>query len=130
MFDTEEMNRQSAEADARPSEKDAEAQPNLRLQLMSGVILDLGGRSSVSIGRRDPQNEPPDLDLGPHGGAEHGVSRQHAIIRWQDEAYTIEDLKAINNTLLNGFRLFPGQQYPLKDGDQVEFGTLVVKVLL
>jgi hypothetical protein len=127
---SEESLEPGAEEGAEQSEEPAGRAPWLRLQMMSGVLLDLGGRASVSVGRHDPHYEDPDLDLGPYGGAEHGVSRQHALITMQHGEYAIEDLKSINNTLLNGFRLFPGQQYPLHDGDLVQFGTLVVRVLL
>ena len=130
VFDTETSEQQNELEGTTPPEELAGRALRLRIQFMSGMILDLSGRTSISVGRRDPQYEAPDLDLGPHGGAEHGVSRQHAMITLQDGQYVVEDLKSINNTLLNGFRLFPGQQYPLHDGDLLQFGTLVVRILL
>ncbi len=115
---------------AAPDEEQVQQPPHLRLQLLSGSIIDLGGREQITIGRRDPQYAPPDVDLAPYGGVEHGVSRLHAIISFQDGKYSIEDLKSYNDTLLNASRLFPHQQYPLHDGDLLQFGTLVVRVLL
>ena len=104
--------------------------PHLRLQLVqSGILFDLGFREKVVIGRKDPDQEP-DVDLAPYGGVEQGVGRRHALITLQQGRYYIEDLKSINETLLNSSRLFPGQQYPLEDGDLLRFGAMVVKVLL
>jgi len=113
------------------SNKDVSEQPpHLRLQLVSGMIIDLGGREQIVIGRQDPTVEPPGLDLTPFGAQEHGVSRHHARISYNDGQYTIEDLGSYNDTLLNGSRLLPGQQYPLKHGDVLQFGTLAVRVLI
>jgi pSer/pThr/pTyr-binding forkhead associated (FHA) protein len=116
--------------DIQRDEKEPEKPPHLRLYLVQyGVTFDLGDRESVLIGRKDPGQEP-DVDLTPYGGVEQGVSRRHALITLKQGRYYIEDLKAINETLLNSSRLFPGQLYPLRDGDQLRFGTMVVKVLL
>ncbi len=106
-----------------------ENQPHLRLQLTSGIIIDLGDRNRIVIGRKDA-NQQPEVDLTPYGGIEQGVSRQHAVITFKDGRYYIEDLKSVNETLLNSSRLFPGQPYPLRHGDQLQFGVLVVTVLL
>lgn len=106
-----------------------EKQPHLRLQLTSGIIIDLGDRNRIVIGRKDA-NQQPEVDLTPYGGIEQGVSRQHAVITFKDGRYYIEDLKSVNETLLNSSRLFPGQPYPLRHGDQLQFGVLVVTVLL
>ncbi|HEY7358093.1 MAG TPA: FHA domain-containing protein [Ktedonobacterales bacterium] len=111
-------------------EEEPERPPHLRLQIVQyGVIFDLGNRERILIGRKDPDQEP-DVDLTPYGGVEQGVSRRHALITLKQGRYYIEDLKAINETLLNSSRLFPGQLYPLADNDQLRFGAMVVKVLL
>lgn len=106
-----------------------EKQPHLRLQLTTGIIIDLGNRERILIGRKDVKQQP-EVDLTPYGGIEQGVSRQHAVITFKDGRYYIEDLNSVNETLLNSSRLFPGQPYPLKHGDQLQFGVLIVTVLL
>ena len=103
--------------------------PHLRLQLISGIIIDLGSREHIVVGRKD-SDQKPDVDLAPFGGVEQGVGRRHAVITLQEDRYYIEDLRSINETLLNSSRLFPGQRYPLSNGDQLQFGALVVRVLL
>ncbi len=115
---------------ARRGEGTPDRPLHLRLQLLqSGILFDLGTRASIVIGRKDPDQQP-DVDLAPYGGVEQGVGRRHAIITLRQGRYYIEDLKSINETLLNASRLFPGQLYPLYDGDQLRFGAMAVKVLL
>lgn len=106
-----------------------EKQPHLRLQLNTGIIIDLGDRKRILVGRKDASQQP-EVDLTPYGGIEQGVSRQHAVITFEDGRYYIEDLNSVNETLLNSSRLFPGQPYPLKHGDHLQFGVLIVTVLL
>ncbi len=121
---------QAKQEDATDDEEIPEQPPHLRLHLVQkGVILDLDARESIVIGRKDPDQEP-DVDLTPYGGIEQGVGRRHAMITLKQGRYYIEDLKSINETLLNSSRLLPGQLYRLRDGDQLQFGAMVVKVLL
>lgn len=112
----------------KPSER-LETPPHLRLQLLSGTIIDVGSREQILIGRKGGKQRP-EVDLAPYGGVELGVSREHAVIIFQDGQYHIKDLASVNKTLLNFSRLFPGQLYPIKHGDQLQFGELVVTVLL
>jgi FHA domain len=112
-------------------DEDTPEQPlRLRLQIIpSTIVLDLGSRNRVMVGRKDPDQEP-DVDLTPYGGVEQGVGRQHALITLKQGRYYVEDLKSLNETLLNGSRLYPGQSYLLRNGDYLQFGALAVKVLL
>ncbi len=115
----------------RRSSRPPDQPPHLRLQLVqSGILFDLDTREKIVIGRKDPPDQEPDVDLAPYGGIEQGVGRRHALITLSQGRYYIEDLKSINETLLNSSRLFPGQQYPLEDGDILRFGAMLVKVLL
>lgn len=121
--------RPKREAPQRP-EDPPEEPPHLRLQIVqSGILFDLDSREKILIGRKDPDQEP-DVDLAPYGGIEQGVGRRHALITLKQGRYYIEDLKSINETLLNSSRLFPGQLYPLADGDVLRFGAMLVRVLL
>ncbi|MBX3170280.1 MAG: FHA domain-containing protein [Candidatus Eremiobacteraeota bacterium] len=64
----------------------------------------------------------PEIDLADFG--EGGVSRRHAqIVRAEGQVY-LEDLSSSNGTFLNGVRLQPGLQSPLKHQDEVRFGSL------
>ncbi|MDR3279575.1 MAG: FHA domain-containing protein [Synergistaceae bacterium] len=47
------------------------------------------------------------------------VSRRHALVRYQDGAWTIEDLGSTNGTWVNGTRIEPGRPCQLRKGDSV-----------
>jgi DNA-binding winged helix-turn-helix (wHTH) protein len=53
-----------------------------------------------------------------------GVSRQHARIRLEGTAATVEDLRSKNGTYLHGRRITVAS--PLKDGDQIRLGSVVI----
>jgi pSer/pThr/pTyr-binding forkhead associated (FHA) protein len=88
----------------------------------------LPGQSEWIIGRSDPvRGIYPDVDLTPHGGDTHGVSRRHARLVMHDGQIHLEDLNSTNYTFINRQRLQPGQLHPLKDGDEVRLGLLALE---
>ncbi len=93
------------------------------------MIIDLYGRETTLIGRKDVEADP-DIDLAPYGGVEKGVSRKHAMIIFDGGHYFIKDMESTNYTLLNAARLFPAQLYPLNHDDQLTLGDLEIRVLL
>jgi pSer/pThr/pTyr-binding forkhead associated (FHA) protein len=99
------------------------------------LSIDAGGRielplsKEVVIGRLDASHAVfPDVDLTNEQGAEKGVSRRHVRISRRDDQVFIEDLNSLNGTFLNATRLVPELPYPLKGGDQVQLGKLVLTV--
>ncbi len=102
------------------------------IQLQLGrELFELSGQSSYLVGRHDPDQQLfPDVDLHDWDGAAAGVSRRHLMIRVIGNIVSIEDLESRNSTILNGYRLFPHQQYPLVDNDEVRMGdiTLLVRI--
>ncbi len=79
------------------------------------------------IGRRDPASASyPDVDLSSQGESSTSVSRRHAQIIRQKEEVFVEDLKSSNGTILNGKNLEPGRRYPLKNGDELRFGLVML----
>lgn len=85
----------------------------------------------IRIGRGGKeQADPPEFDTTPENGAEHGVSRNHAVIKSTENGVVIIDLNSTNGTLLNNFRLPPELPYPVKNGDELQFGSLLVHVFL
>jgi adenylate cyclase len=54
------------------------------------------------------------------------VSREHALLRLQENAYVIEDLGSSNGTFVNGERLEPRKPRPLKDGDVLSIGNYTI----
>jgi tRNA A-37 threonylcarbamoyl transferase component Bud32 len=84
----------------------------------TGATLTLPQKGEVLIGRGDPRITPqPDVDLGPHGGGQAGVSRHHARLLYSTEGWLLEDLHSTNGTFLNGAPVLPGQPFRVSTGD-------------
>jgi serine/threonine protein kinase len=93
----------------------------------TGATLPIPHKDEVLIGRADPRgNVIPDIDLSMYGGGSAGVSRQHARLMCQDDNWTIEDLRSTNGTYVNNQSVPSSQPTPLKDGDSVRCGQLVL----
>ena len=99
------------------------------------LLLQMGGENRTSlgvsieprmlVGREDSKRGAiPEIDLAPFDGLRNGVSRQHAVITYEDGALYVEDLDSTNGTRINGFQLTPARIYRLRDGDELEFGRL------
>ncbi len=104
----------------------------IMFQLMDATAKVLGTEvhRAMVVGRTDPTatNVQVDLDLADYEGAEHGVSRQHAILLPSAEGLWIVDLDSTNGTWINGLYLQPGMKYRLRTSDRVEFGTLELMI--
>lgn len=76
----------------------------------------------ILLGRADwRQGHFVDVDLSffPYG---RQVSRRHAIIRYHNGSFIIQDLGSRNGTWLNGHRLPVKAKHLLRPGDRVSFG--------
>ncbi len=95
----------------------------------SGATLNLApGKTEYLIGREDPVSGSfPDVDLVPYGGEEGGVSRRHAQIASRGGQFTIEDLNSVNYTFVNRQKVAPGTPHPLRDGDEIRLGRVVLQ---
>jgi FOG: FHA domain len=83
----------------------------------------------VLIGRADPtRGIMPDVDLGPFGGYDAGVSRRHAILSYRDGTYRVEDLGSANGTFVNGRQIEPMRATPVQPGDELICGTLLLRL--
>ncbi len=90
--------------------------------------FDLSGKSEWMIGREDPVSSIfPDIDLTPHGGEEGGVSRLHAKLYVQGNQYLIEDQNSTNFTFVNRQKLAPKTPTPIKDGDEIKLGRVLMR---
>jgi hypothetical protein len=68
----------------------------------------------------------PDFDLTPYDGLSKGVSRIHALIVTTEKEVFLRDLTSINGTQINGIRLSPNMDYPIKSGDMLSLGRLII----
>lgn len=77
----------------------------------------------LTIGRTHGKNHV-DIDLGPHGAVESGISRQHSRLTKQGNTWLIDDLGSTNGTLVNQVKLTPGVPVSLKNGDVIHLGRM------
>lgn len=97
--------------------------------VQSGTRLRLDAAEQLLIGRKDPaKGIYPDIDLGPEGGYDAGVSRKHAILSQSQGRFVVEDLGSANGTFVNGKRLEPQTPIPLRSKDELRCGTLALRV--
>ncbi len=93
----------------------------------TGAVVPLPPRDELLVGRADPQVvPPPDVDLGPHGGGQAGVSRRHARLIRRPDGWLLEDLGSTNGTFVNGGPLQPGRPVGVCTGDIVRCGQLTL----
>jgi hypothetical protein len=104
----------------------------LRLRVLStDRQIRLPSTPEVHVGRLDAAHGIfPDLDLTPNGGLESGVSRRHCKIHQRGATYLVEDVGSANGTFLNGQRLTPYLPHVLKDGDELQLGSVKLQVVL
>src|SRR4051812_10366675 len=85
--------------------------------------------TEIILGRTDVNTTSKNrLDLTVYGAHERGVSREHAVLRFKNGKLTLTDLGSINGTLVNQDKLPPNQTRDIKDGDEILFGRVPIKV--
>lgn len=97
---------------------------NLRpclLHVRSNVLLELPeGLAVMHVGKPNDRI-PPDIDVSGFQDSEI-VSRVHADIRMEADAYYLEDVGSANGTYVNNLPLPRGNRHRLRPGDRVSFG--------
>lgn len=84
----------------------------------------------LRVGRPDYDSGiMPELNMAVYNADEMGVSRMHAVIQASNQGLVLIDLGSTNGTLLNNSPLSPQLPYPLKNGDEIRFGDLLVHIL-
>ena len=82
----------------------------------------LGAETGVVIGR--------DPSASSHVVVDPSVSREHARLSVEGGELRVEDLGSTNGTYLNGRRLESGQRARVADGDELELGSVRLRVEL
>jgi hypothetical protein len=102
--------------------------PSQLVVAASGAALPLPSAAQAIVGRGDPvSNFFPDIDLNPFGAIDNGVGRRHMRLFIQAGQIMIEDLDSTNGTLLNNQKLAARQPQPIRDGDQIVVGKLLLR---
>lgn len=114
-----------------PAPPRAALAPARLVVVATGVVLPLPGSAQVIVGRADAVSKfYPDLDLTPHGALDSGVGRKHLRLFIQGGQIMAEDQDSTNGTIINGQKLAPRQPQPLRDGDTVQLGKLILRFQL
>ncbi|MBL7201124.1 MAG: zinc ribbon domain-containing protein [Anaerolineae bacterium] len=93
----------------------------------SGAHIPLANQPELEIGRLDEVSGVyPDVDMTPHGGEEGGVSRRHARLIREGDAWAIVDLDSTNGTYINGTEMTAKSQQGIADGDTISLGDVEV----
>jgi hypothetical protein len=102
--------------------------PSQLIVAANGTALPLPAAAQAIVGRNDAvSNFYPDIDLTPYGALDQGVGRRHLRLFVQSGQVMVEDLDSTNGTLLNGQKLAARQPQPLRDGDQLQVGRLLLQ---
>lgn len=104
--------------------------PHVKMPQKQAYLIIISSGESISltleqmlVGRQDVKvGNFPEINL-----ADMKVGRRQAYIRNRQGRFTVEDLNPTNKTRLNGVTLTPNQEYPLKDGDLLRFGSIEVR---
>ena len=112
---------------AQPAAPVSELTGRLLVQRTNTSLPLPSGKQVAVIGREDPVSGIfPAIDLDPFGAQEDGVGRQHAQLVLQNGQTCLEDLDSVNGTFVNKQKLAPHQPMPLKDGDELRMGKMVL----
>lgn len=103
--------------------------PKTQLQQQSAKLIHVQSQSPLEIPQNLPvihigkPNDlvPPDIDVSGLANAEI-VSRTHANIRVEADAYYIEDVGSSNGTYINNIPLPKGNRHRLRPGDRISLG--------
>lgn len=112
-----------------PSPPPSNASSKTQLQQQKALLLHvqtdttfelLQNLSVIHIGKPNDRI-PPDVDVSGFPNSEI-VSRIHADIRVEGDAYYIEDVGSSNGTYINNKPLAPGNRHRLRVGDRITLG--------
>lgn len=96
----------------------------------SGQRVPLPAAPQALVGRADPASSHyPEIDLGPFGGLEQGVGRRHLRLFVESGQLMAEDLDSVNGTAINGQRLARRTPVPLRPGDRLVVGRMVLRLV-
>lgn len=100
-----------------------------QLQVQTATLLHLQSNTTIEISSslnvvhigKPNGHIPPDIDVAGFPDSEV-VSRVHADIRIEDDAYYIEDVGSSNGTYINHAPLLRGNRHRLRAGDRIALG--------
>ena len=91
------------------------------LHIQTNTVLELASHLSVIHIGKPNDRIPPDIDVSGFADSEI-VSRVHADIRVEGDAYYVEDVGSSNGTYINNISLPSGNRHRLRPGDRIALG--------
>lgn len=91
------------------------------LHIQTNTLLELPPHLSVIHIGKPNDRIPPDVDVSGFPNSDI-VSRVHADLRLEGDAYFIEDVGSANGTYVNHQALLPGNRHRLRAGDRISLG--------
>ncbi|MHC5610932.1 MAG: FHA domain-containing protein [Nostoc sp.] len=91
------------------------------IHVQSDQLIELPQNVSVIHIGKPNDRIPPDIDVSGFPNSEI-VSRIHADIRVEGDAYYVEDVGSSNGTYINNSPLLPGNRHRLRPGDRISLG--------
>ena len=92
------------------------------------MVLGVDLYGDVILGRGDSELGRIIIDLEPYGAHSQGVSREHLMLRPTASSLYAIDQGSSNGTAVNGAGSGRGVATPLKDGDLLSLGNMVIVV--
>jgi pSer/pThr/pTyr-binding forkhead associated (FHA) protein len=111
----------AAPSASRQAPTQLQLSPAKLVHLRSDRLIDLPGQFTVLHVGKPNDRVPPDIDVSGYADAEV-VSRVHADIRQEGDAYFLEDVGSANGTYVNNQPLLRGNRHRLRSGDRISFG--------
>jgi pSer/pThr/pTyr-binding forkhead associated (FHA) protein len=91
------------------------------VHVQTNAIVELPQNLSVIHIGKPNDLVPPDVDVSGFPNSEI-VSRKHADIRVEADAFYIEDVGSSNGTYINNIPLSQGNRHRLRPGDRISLG--------
>lgn len=91
------------------------------LHVQTNTVLELPPHLDIIHVGKPNDRIPPDFDVSGFADSDI-VSRIHADIRVEGDAYYIEDVGSSNGTYVNNLPLRPGDRHRLRPGDRISLG--------
>ncbi len=128
------INEPSQKTDPSASLSSASILPDETVGLLvieANRMIHLRGHSEYTIGRiTEDQPIVPDVDLSEFKAYLQGVSRLHASLKIGEQRISIRDLGSSNGTRVNGQKIVPNVDYPLKHGDAIALGKMKIQIVI
>jgi pSer/pThr/pTyr-binding forkhead associated (FHA) protein len=91
------------------------------LHVQTNMVLEIPSNLAVIHVGKPNSVIPPDIDVSGFPDSDI-VSRTHADIRCEPDAFYLEDMGSSNGTYVNNLPLPPGNRHRLRAGDRIALG--------